>query len=221
MTPEIFSCEQGSPEWVRLRLGIPTTSEFKSILAKGEGKMRWTYLLKLLGERLTGEPADSYSNEHMERGKVMEAEARDMYAFMADAEPVRVGFIRNGEAGCSPDSLIGDAGLLEIKTKLPHLQLEAIFADKLPPEHQAQIQGQLWVAGREWCDFVSYWPRLPLFVKRVPRDETYIKTLADEVQRFLTDLHSLQSRLAGEKPHGTPPAPLAMFVDLNKTAPVF
>jgi hypothetical protein len=195
MTVQIFDCEQNSEDWYRCRLGIPTSSEFKSILAKGEGKMRRTYLMKLLGERFVGEPAENYQNAYMERGKAMEAEARAAYAFMNDADPLPVGFIRNGDVGCSPDSLLGDAGLLEIKTKLPHLQLEAIFADRLPPEHQAQVQGQLWVAEREWSEFASYWPKLPLFVKRIYRDEEYIKTLKSEVGRFNDELNELTERL--------------------------
>lgn len=195
MTLQVFHCEQNSEEWVRARLGIPTASEFKSILAKGEGKMRRTYLHKLAGERLTGEPADSYSNAHMERGHAMEDEARRLYAFMADVEPQRVGFVRNGNVGCSPDSLIGDDGVLEIKTRLPHLQIELLVADRVPPEHRAQIQGQLWVTGRAWCDFVSHWPKLPLFSKRVERDEAYIATLADEVGQFCQELDALTERM--------------------------
>lgn len=192
---EIFDFEQGSPEWNACRLGIPTASEFKAILAKGEGKTRRTYLMKLLGERFTGEPAENYTNAHMERGKAMEAEARELYAFMRDVDPTRVGFIRNGDVGCSPDSLVGDDGLLEIKTKLPHLQLEAIEANKLPTEHVAQVQGQLWVVERPWLDFVSYWPRLPLFVVRVTRDEAYIAKLAAEVEQFQVELDALTRRM--------------------------
>lgn len=195
---EIFNCEQGSEDWFRCRLGIPTSSEFSSVLAKGQGKTRRTYMMKLLGERLTGEPADNYTNGHMERGKIMESEARKLYAFLNDAELTRVGFLRNGSKGCSPDSLIGTDGMVEIKTKLPHLQLEALFADRLPPEHVAQVQGQLWVAEREWCEFVSYWPRLPLFVKRVYRDEEYIKNLAAEVDRFNAELDALTEKLVGQ-----------------------
>lgn len=196
MSVQIFDCEQGTDEWYRCRLGIPTASEFRSIIAKGEGKMRRTYMMKLLGERFTGEPADNYTNGHMERGHAMEDEARRLYAFMQDVEPVRVGFIRNGFVGCSPDSLIGDDGMLEIKTKLPHLQIEALIAGKLPSEHQAQVQGQMWVAERQWVDFVSYWPRLPLFVKRVERDEAYIATLAAEVEQFLSELQDKAAWLA-------------------------
>lgn len=196
MPIQVFDCEQGTDEWYRCRLGIPTASEFRSIIAKGEGKMRRTYMMKLLGERFTGEPADNYTNGHMERGHAMEDEARRLYAFMQDVEPVRVGFIRNGFVGCSPDSLIGDDGMLEIKTKLPHLQIEALIAGKLPSEHQAQVQGQMWVAERQWVDFVSYWPRLPLFVKRVERDEAYIATLAAEVEQFLAELTDKAAWLA-------------------------
>jgi hypothetical protein len=192
---EVFDFEQGSPDWHRVRLGIPTASEFKSILAKGEGKTRRTYMMKLLGERFTGEPADNFSNGHMERGKEMEDEARRLYAFMQEVDPVRVGFIRNGAKGSSPDSLIGESGGLEIKTKLAHLQLDVIEADKIPSEHVAQVQGHLWIAEREWWDFASYWPKLPLFVKRVTRDEPYIATLRSEVERFTDELDALTEKM--------------------------
>lgn len=196
---QIFDCEQGTPEWFQSRLGIPTASEFDTVLAKGRGggesKTRRTYMLKLIGERLTGEPMYSYSNDHMERGKVMEEEARDAYAFMTDAEPQRVGFLRRGDAGASPDSLIGDDGMLEIKTKLAHLQLECILGGDLPSEHKAQCQGQLWIAEREWVDFVSYWPGLPLFVKRVFRDEEYIKQLAAAVRAFNDEMAELMAKI--------------------------
>lgn len=195
MTLQIFHCEQNSEEWVRARLGIPTASEFKSILAKGEGKMRRGYLYKLAGERLTGEPADNYTNAHMERGHAMEDEARRLYSFMADVEPERVGFLRRDGVGCSPDSLVGDDGMLEIKTRLPHLQIELLVADRVPPEHMAQLQGLLWVSGRAWVDFVSFWPRLPLYRARVERVEGYIATLADEVGRFCRELDDLTERM--------------------------
>lgn len=197
---EIYRGEQGTDEWRQMRAGIPTASEFATVLAKGRGgaesKTRRTYLLKLAGERLTGEPAESYSNGHMERGKAMEAEARDAYAFMRDADYEQVGFIRNGNAGCSPDGLIGTDGMVEIKTKLPHLQLEVLLANELPAEHVAQCQGALWIAEREWLDFVSYWPRLPLFTVRVQRDEAYIARLAEAVAGFNGELNAIVQRFA-------------------------
>lgn len=192
MELQIFNCEQGTPEWLACRAGIPTASEFDTVMAKGRGggdsKTRRTYMLKLIGERLTQQPMWSYSNEHMERGKAMEAEARNLYSMVSDLEPVQVGFLRRGDAGCSPDSLVGENGMLEIKTKLPHLQLDCILYDELPSEHRAQCQGQLWIAEREWVDFVSYWPGLPLFAKRVFRDEEYIKRLAEAVRVFNSEM---------------------------------
>lgn len=195
MTVEIIDCEQGGAEWWQARLGLPTASEFSSVMAKGQGKTRRAYMLRLIGERICGEPADTYTNAHMERGKIMEEEARNAYAFMHDVDPVRIGFIRNGGVGCSPDSLIGDSGLVEIKTKLPHLQIETLLADRLPPDHSAQVYGQLWVAEREWCDFVSYWPKLPLFVKRVYRDEKIIADIKREVEEFSVEMQKLEDQI--------------------------
>jgi hypothetical protein len=200
MELQVFDVEQGTEEWLRARLGIPTASEFQCLLAKGRGPGgesvgRTTYLRKLAGERITGLPSESYSNDHMERGKAMEQEARDTYAFLRDVEPHQVGFLRRGDVGCSPDSLIGDVGLVEIKTKLPHLQIAVLEEGKVPAEHIAQLQGQLWVSGRQWVDFVSYWPGLPPFIQRVPRDEIYIATLKVAVDGFLADLNALVERI--------------------------
>ncbi len=196
---QVFTCDQGTVEWLEARMGIPTASEFSTVMAKGKGaaesKTRLTYLRKLAGEVLTGEPMESFGNAHMDRGKVMEEEARNFYSFMTDVDPELVGFIRSGHKGCSPDALVGTNGLLEIKTKLPHLQIECLDRGTVPPEHVAQCQGALWVAEREWIDFVSYWPRLPLFVVRAYRDEAYIKRLSDSVDQFNEELASLVERV--------------------------
>lgn len=197
---EVFDIEQGGDEWFRARLGIPTASKFATVMAKGEGKTRSEYMRKLAGEILTGEPAESFASVHMERGKAMEDEARDHYAFIADADIRRVGFIRNGNRGASPDSLVGDNGGLEIKTALPHIQIDRLERDRLPPEHKAQVQGSLWIAEREWWDFVSYWPRLPPLIKRVFRDETYIKEMAGEIDRFNDELATLVERIRNYEP---------------------
>ena len=230
MTVKIFDCEQRSPEWWKCRSGIPTASQFATVLAKGRGggvsKTRHTYLLKLAGERLTGEPMDSFSNQHMERGNAMEEQARNAYAFMRDADPVPVGFIRNGDAGASPDALLGDDGLLEIKTAMPHLLIDILLKDKFPPEHWGQVQGQLWVSGRQWCEIVIYWPGLPLFVRRAPRDEDYIKGLSAEVARFNAELAEVVDKIRryGGQPTGEPTKPEARppeTVDMSKQSPVF
>ncbi len=196
---KIIDCEQGSPEWFSARAGIPTASEFHTVMAKGKGGgeslTRKTYLLKLAGEIITGEPMESFTNAHMERGKAMEAEARDLYSFMTDSDPLRVGFVTNGKAGASPDSLIGDRGGLEIKTKLPHLLIDLLLKGEMPPEHKAQVQGCMWIAEREWWDFAAYWPKLPLFTKRIIRDDTYIRTIADAVDQFNDELDATVARL--------------------------
>jgi len=199
MSPQVFDMEQGSEDWFRARAGIPTASRFATVMAQGlkgeSSKTRRTYMLQLAGEILTGKPMDGYSNAHMERGHEMEPDARQLYAFMTDAEPELVGFIRSGDKGASPDSLIGAAGLLEIKTKLPHLLIDVLLKDEFPAEHKAQCQGALWVSEREWIDIAVYWPGLPLFVKRAGRDEPYIANLAAEVDRFNEELAGVVERV--------------------------
>jgi hypothetical protein len=195
MSMEIFDVEQGTPEWRAARCGIPTSSEFHTVMAKGKdggtSVTRRKYLLSLAGEILTGEPMETYSNAHMERGRVMEDEARDLYAFVRDADIRRVGFIRNGKKGASPDSLVGSEGGLEIKTALPHIQIERLLRGDLPSEHKAQVQGNIWLAERDWWDFCSYWPKLPLLTVRVFRDDIYIKNMAGEIDRFNDELEAM------------------------------
>lgn len=192
---EIFDIEQGGDEWLNARLGIPTASRFATVMAKGDGKTRGEYMRKLAGEILTGEPSETFSNAHMERGHEMEDEARETYAFISDADIQRVGFIRSGNKGASPDSLVGASGGLEIKTALPHIQIDRLERNRLPPEHVAQVQGNLWVSEREFWDFMSYWPKLPPLIVRVHRDEPYIKQMAGEIDRFNDELAALIERI--------------------------
>lgn len=195
--------EQGSPEWFAARAGIPTASNFSTVMARGRGGgeslTRRKYMLTLLGELLTGEVQEGYSNAHMERGKAMEDDARNAYEFQTGNECARVGFVRNGLAGASPDSLIGDDGILEIKTKLPHLQLEVLLSGEVPSEHIDQIQGQLFITGRQWCDFVSYWPGLPLFVKRVYPDLDHMARISCAVKAFVEEMNELKARIEAIK----------------------
>jgi hypothetical protein len=189
---EVFAeLQQGTDEWRQIRAGLPTASEFANILAKGEGKTRRSYMLRLAGEILTGTPADTFENADTIRGHEMEPDARNLYAFMSDVEPQLVGFVRNGRKGCSPDALIGNDGLLEIKTKKPALLIDVLLKGEFPPEHKAQCQGALWVTEREWIDLAVYWPGLPLFVSRATRDEAYIKTLSSAVDAFNEELDSI------------------------------
>jgi hypothetical protein len=197
---EIINCAQGSPEWFKARLGIPTASEFASVMMKGragaESRTRQSYLYKLAGERLTGEVMETITTPHMERGRLMEEEARSVYRFVSGLDCETVGFLRRGRAGASPDALIGADGLLEIKTKLPHLLIEALLKGEFPPEHKAQCQGQLWIAERAWIDLAIYWPGLPIFIVRAERDEAYIRELAEAIEAFNDELDRVVTRVA-------------------------
>jgi len=196
---EIFDCEQNSPEWYAARRGVPTASSFKDVLAKGEGKTRKKLLYTLAGQALATEQPEAWSNAHTDRGHAMEGEACSLYALLHDADPQKVGFMRRGRIGTSPDRLIRQDGMLEIKSRLPYLQIELLEADRVPPEHKAQLQGQLLVSGREWVDFASYWPGLPMFVERVYRDEQYIANLESELATFVEELDYLIAKW-GVKP---------------------
>lgn len=196
MSVEIFDVEQGSAEWFAVRAGVVTASEFATVQAKGKdggrSLTRDKYMRQLAGEILTEEPApEGYSNAFMERGKELEDEARKMFAFMSDVEPVRVGFIKDGRAGCSPDSLVNDDAGLEIKVAIPAVQIERLQRGRLPPEHVAQVQGSLWVTGRRSWHFVSYCPKLPPLILEVGRDETYIAQLAKAVDAFNGELDAM------------------------------
>ncbi|HYE70638.1 MAG TPA: YqaJ viral recombinase family protein [Aquabacterium sp.] len=195
----IINCAQNSPEWFAARLGIPTASEFANLMReKADAKTRRSYLMRLAGERLTGKPMVRYTNADIERGHEQEPEARALYAMLTDTDPVQVGFIRNDavRAGASPDSLIGADGMLEIKTRAPHVHIEQLLDGEVPSEHKAQLQGQLWIAEREWVDFLAYSPGLKPFLKRVYRDEPYIERLAKAVQIFNAELNLIVQQVA-------------------------
>jgi hypothetical protein len=196
---EIFDCEQNSETWMRTRMGIPTASKFATVMAKGKNGgssvTRKDYLYRLAGEIITGEPTENYSNVHMERGHAMEAEARELYGFVHDAPLSRVGFVRRGNYGCSPDSLIGDDGILEIKTAMPHILIEYILADRFPAEHVAQCQGALFVTGRQWLDIAIFWPKMPLFIKRIHADTEYHGMLSRALDDFTNELALVVERL--------------------------
>jgi hypothetical protein len=199
MSAEIIRCEQRSEAWYRARLGLATASQFATIQMRGkkgaESVTRRKYLLTLAGEIITGEPAEEYDNPYMERGRNQEPEARDLYAFTCAVTPELVGFIRNGRAGCSPDALIGDTGMLELKTAKASILIDYLMDGKFPPEHVAQCQGNLWIAEREWIDLAIYSPGLPLFVKRIQRDDTYIADLSRSVDQFNEELDAVVEKV--------------------------
>ena len=191
---------QGTPEWHAVRCGKVTASRFSDVLAKGEGKTRLSYMKQLRAEKLTGLPEDSYTNSAMQWGTDHEAEARQEYANQSGNEIVPVGFAELNEwVGCSPDGLVGDDGLVEIKCPNTETHLDYIEANKCPSGYYAQIQGQMWITGRQWCDFVSFDPRVkvaPYFCFRCAVDKVYVKALEVAVNKFVIELNEMIDRIS-------------------------
>lgn len=194
---------QNNEQWFADRCGYASASCFADVMAKGEGKTRAKYLLKIVAERLTGKSQESgYTNADMQRGTEQEPYARMAYEAKTGNLVQEVGFLKHASimAGCSPDGLVDDDGGIEMKCVIPTVQIATIQRGALPPEHKAQVQGSLFVTERKWWDFVSYSPDLPanlrLFVFRAVRDEEYIKTLEAEITRFLNDVDTEVAKLS-------------------------
>ncbi len=195
---------QGSEAWFAVRSGKVTSSNFAAAISKGKGSLasvgRNKLMVKLAVERERGTPLteESYSNKAMELGSETEQEAREYYEAI-HGPVLQVGFIeRDEDVGCSPDGLVGDNGMLEIKCPLSTTHAQYLLADKMPTDYIAQVQGQLWVAGREWCDFFSFDPRSrrkKVFRKRVYRDKNYIKELHIKIIMFVNDLKDMYEKL--------------------------
>ena len=191
MTLEIIQCEQNTPEWFEARTGLITCSEFNQLLAKGQGKTRRSLLLKKAAERITGNTETEYENQHMIRGKEQEAIARELYIEQTGIAITKCGFMKNGNVGYSPDGLINDDGLIEIKSRLAYIQADILLNDKVPSENMAQIQGGLWISGRKYLDYISYCPGMPLFIKRVFPDADFISNLQIEINKFEEELQKM------------------------------
>lgn len=180
----IKDIEQGSQEWFQLRLGVATASNFKKIItsAGAESKTLKDYAFELASDSLLTEPEASFQSKAMIRGNELEEEARSYYSFVNDVKIDQVTFIKKDDIGYSPDGLIGDDGLIEIKCQLKKNHLKYLIEKKLPTEYRAQVQGGLYISGREYCDFISYHPLFKddkkMMVVRVFRDEEYIGKLS-------------------------------------------
>lgn len=196
---------QGSTEWFAARLGKVTASRVADVIARtktGYGASRANYMAELICERLTGAAAERFTNAAMAWGTEREPEARELYEFQHDAEVTQVGFVahpRIAMSGASPDGLVGDDGMVEIKCPNTATHLETLEGQAAPAKYVTQMLWQMACTGRAWCDFVSFDPRLPahmrLFVKRVHRDGARIAELEAEVGDFLSELNAKIARL--------------------------
>lgn len=192
--------EQRSDEWHRLRAGVATASNFDKLLTP-TGKTSSqidAYASQLVAEHMTGHTISLEQSAWMQRGTELEPEARAYYELERDAEVEEVGLILrdDGRVGCSPDGLVGDEGMVEIKCPAPHTHIDYLLSGELPGKYLAQVQGQLWIAERQWCDFISYHPDLPVLIVRAERDEEYIEALAAATEKLVATMDARLQTLA-------------------------
>lgn len=200
----IKEMEQGTDEWLALRIGKVTASKMSDVLSKGRGtapsKMAETYMMELLAERLTGESKPFFENDAMRWGTETEPQARFMYELKSGNKVEEVAFIERDEfTGVSPDGLIGDDGMIEIKCPTTITQIKRALTNDYSKDYYAQIQMQLWVAERQWCDFLSFDPRLDVgagyLLQRVERDEEFIKNMEEKTAAFIAKMNELYNQL--------------------------
>lgn len=198
----VIECKQGTPEWLAARAGKVTASRISAVMAtvkSGEAATRRDYRAELVVERLTGLPTeDGYTNALMQWGTEQEPFARAAYEIRKDVMVSRVGFVIHPHiplAGASPDGLVGTDGLVEIKCPKTATHLSYILDNSVPNTYYNQMQWQMACTEREWCDFVSYDPRMPehlqLFVVRCNRDQTWITAMEVAVECFLTEVNAI------------------------------
>lgn len=207
----VIPCEQGSPEWMVARLGIPTASQFDRLLTPKTRKPSTSqakYRNELIAEWLLGHPLEWGTSGWMDRGTALEEEARRWYAFERDVEVERPGFILRDDrrVGGSPDGLVGDRGGVETKCPAAHTHVGYLLDDG--PDYIGQVQGYMYITDREWWDVVSYCPGLPPYLGRVERDEEYIEALVAALGPFNAALEVAKDRLRAHKVQVPEPTPI-------------
>lgn len=177
---------QGTPEWHKVRSGKFTASTFVDLFAKETTQAYQGAINDVVYGKLTGEPVESFSNDIMKRGNEMEPFAREQYELETFNKVNQVGFIELNEwVGYSPDGLIGDDGLLEIKCPKHSTLIEYHLSQKIPTKYYWQMQGGLYVTGRLWCDYYVYHPKLKPLLIRVERNEPDIKLLEEKLNEVI------------------------------------
>jgi putative phage-type endonuclease len=197
--------EQGSDNWFAARLGKATASRIADIVARtktGASASRANYAAQLVCERLTNGREAGFSSAAMQWGTDHEPDARAAYSFRMDIDVEEVGFVDHPTisfSGASPDGLVGEEGLLEIKCPNTATHIDTLLNGTIPGKYVDQMQWQMACTGRQWCDFASYDPRMPeamrLYVQRIQRDGDRIKHLETEVIDFLDGVEATVARL--------------------------
>jgi len=199
--------DQRTDEWFAARAGKVTASRVADIIAKtktGWGASRANYRAQLVAERLTGKPAESFSNAAMQWGTDTEPLARLSYEATTGEMVREVGFIEHmgfvGLAGASPDGIVGDDGLVEIKCPNTATHIDYLLAGSVPEKYKPQMAWQMACTGRKWCDFVSFDPRMPedlqLLIVTYLRDDEYVEMLEKEVKAFLDEVEEIVVKLS-------------------------
>lgn len=195
----VHDFEQGTPEWYEARRGKTTASELSALVADSEDRLgRATLMRRLVGEIMTEEVRESYTNKDMEEGKEREPEIRAWYQRRKIVAVVQAGFIFNPEvgAGWSPDGLIGKDGAVEIKWHKPEIMVGILDKGAMPLEHRAQCHGGLLIGRRRWIDLVLYsHPKMPKAVFRIEADAAYHQTLRNEIEKFNWERDKLLQKL--------------------------
>lgn len=195
--------EQNTPEWFEARMGIVTASQMHLLLGKGKKRpLTLTcerYLCDLVGERFTGVKEESFSTKHTQRGHELEPVLVDLYEAYSGNTVQPGGFhtrdFAGDKVGASPDGLVGNNRLLEMKTHKQGIQVHKIAFHDVEKEHMVQIQTGLWVLDREYYDYVTYCPSLPLYVKEYGRDDKMIAEIEAGVTRFYECLHEVMDKV--------------------------
>lgn len=200
----ILDVVQGTTEWLDARMGIPTASEFGRILTAKTRKPSSSatkYACELLAERLLGRTMDDATSDFMQRGSALENEAVAAYEFDQECATEKVGFVLDDtrQWGCSPDRFVGEDGLLEVKCVSASNHIAALLG-LLDDDHVSQIQGQMMVTGRRWCDLWFYNPMLPAHRIRIYRDEEHVGQLHEAVQAFCYRVNTMHAQLLGDSP---------------------
>lgn len=170
---KFYDVEQNSEEWMQLRLGKFTASSFKQLFAAKSTLDYRKCINQVVYEILTGEHPESFSNQYMERGHELEPIAKEIYSLKTFNDIDNGGFFElNKYTGCSPDGLVGENGLIEIKCPSFNTMIEYLENKTLPNEYKYQVHGQLFVTGRKYCDFMAFHPKLKPLIIRIARDET-------------------------------------------------
>ena len=191
-----YKIQQNTEEWMQLRSGKFTASMFKDLFSAKTTQAYQKAIYKAVFEKLTGEQPESFSNDYMQRGHELEPVAIEKYEMETFNTVEEPGFFELNEwVGASPDGLVGTDGLIEIKCPAYNTMIDYLLTGKVPSQYKWQVQGQLYVTGRKWCDFMAFHPKLKTLIIRVERDDKMIDELAQQIELCVQEAEDIIKKL--------------------------